>query len=107
MIIKIRRSEFKDWQIIQKLNFGMYAHQAQFDPYLDMDEPFSKESVKDYQDDVSNPKKCVFIAEIDGQSVGYLVGEKTKINYRKLVLGEINHMAVDEKYRGHGIGSKL
>ena len=105
--VLIRKAEPKDWQIIQKLNFGMYSHQTQFDPYLDMDEPFTKESIKDYKDDVSNPKKCALIAEIAGKPVGYLVGEKTKMSYRKLTLAEINHMAVNEKYRCQGIGSKL
>lgn len=103
----IRKAEPKDWQIIQKLNFGMYSHQAQFDPYLDMAEPFTDNSIKEYKDDASNPEKCSLIAEIDGQPVGYLVGARLNVSYRKLKLAEINHMAVDEKYRGQGIGSKL
>lgn len=103
----IRNAESGDWQTIQKLNFGMYPHQAQFDPYLDMAEPFTDNSIKEYKDDASNPEKCSLIAEIDGQPVGYLVGSKLAFSYRKLKLGEINHMAVDKAYRGQGIGSKL
>jgi ribosomal protein S18 acetylase RimI-like enzyme len=103
----IRKAQSKDWQIIQKLNFGMYPHQAQFDPYLNMDEPFTEQSIREYKDDASNPEKCSLIAEIDGKPVGYLVGSKLTFSYRKLKLGEINHMAVNELYRGQGIGSKL
>ncbi|MDZ7587102.1 MAG: GNAT family N-acetyltransferase [Patescibacteria group bacterium] len=106
-LIVIRKAQSNDWQTIQQLNFGMYPHQAQFDPYLDMDEPFTPQSIKEYKDDASNPEKCSLIAEINGEAVGYLVGSKLIVSYRKLRLGEINHMAVSEKFRGQGIGSKL
>lgn len=54
-------------------------------------------------DDIAANASGVLIAEIDGEIVGYItvvLNEKTK-------LGRIPNMAVDETYRGRGIGAKL
>lgn len=105
--VTIRKASPADWQIVQQLNANMYPHQAQFDPYLDMEEPFTKDSVESYKDDVSSPEKCCLIAEVKGKPVGCLLGSKLKLVFRTITVGEINYMSVNEEYRSQGIGSKL
>ena len=49
-----------------------------------------------------HPEEC-FVVEHEGEVIGYAT---TRINRRNSV-GQIPDMAVDEKYRGKGIGRKL
>lgn len=107
MNINIRKSTKDDWQIVQKLNFELYENSYQFDKYICSDDPLSDKSTKEFQDDVVNPNKFCMIAEIDGKSVGYLVGSENNLPWRTNRRGEINHMSVSREYRSHGIGTKL
>ena len=107
MEVKIRKSTKDDWQIVQKLNFELYKNSYQFDKYMDPDDPHSDKSTKEFQDDVINPNKFCMIAEIDGKSIGYLVGSENNLPWRTNRRGEINHMGVSAEYRSHGIGTML
>lgn len=107
MTIKIRKAQPEDWKEIQRLNFEVYEASGEFDFYLDFERPFSEEGIKSYQTDVTDPENCTLIAESDGKSVGYLVGNEKIVEYRRVRIGEISHMGVSPKYRSSGIGSKL
>ncbi len=107
MEVKIRKSVSADWSIIQKLNFEVYVNSYQFDKFMDPDDPHSKTSKKEFQDDVVNPNKFCMIVEIDGKAVGYLVGLESNLPWRTNRRGEINHMGVSPSYRSHGIGTML
>jgi len=54
-------------------------------------------------DDIASNAEGVLVAEIDGTIVGYIT---VVLNYNTK-LGRIPNMAVDETYRGRGIGAKL
>ncbi len=103
----IRASKEEDWQVIQALNAEVFANSLQWDPYLNMDDPYSTESVESYKKAVTDENTFCMIAELDGKAVGYLVGTASNYLYRTNKRGEINHMGVSPEYRSHGFGTKL
>lgn len=107
MITTIRKAEPEDWKIIQRLNREMYDDNKQYDPYLDLDEPYSVKGTKGYQESTRRTDNCVLIAEVDGEAIGYLVGERKEMSYRTNKIAEIDHMAVSPKFQSQGIGAKL
>jgi len=54
-------------------------------------------------DDIAANAAGVFVAEFDGQVIGYI----TTVLDRKAKLGRIPNMAVDARYRGLGLGARL
>lgn len=103
----IRVAQEDDWQTIQALNAEVFANSLQWDPFLNVDDPYSPESVEGYKKAVTDENTFCMIAEIDGKPVGYLVGSASNYSYRTNKRGEINHMGVSPEYRSHGFGSKL
>lgn len=107
MKINLRKSIKDDWQIIQKLNAEVYNNSIQFDPYLKLEDPFTKESEEDYKKTATDINKFCMIAEIDNEPAGYLVGGENNYSYRNNKRGEIFHMGTSPEFRSHGIGSML
>lgn len=107
MPIIYRKSIAEDWKIIKKLNAEVFEHCKQFDAYLDLRDPYTKESEEDYKQTVIDPEKFCMIAERDEKAVGYLAGGENNFSYRNNRRGEIFHMGVSPDARSMGIGSHL
>lgn len=60
-----------------------------------------KRSGIDY--DLRNNPEHTFVAEVDGQVVGYICGR----TYRSTSIGHVANMAVHPDHQGHGVGRKL
>lgn len=58
---------------------------------------------RDAATDCQAQPEGVFVAEVEGQVVGYI---STRLD-RFTGVGRIPNLAVDERYRGHGVGSQL
>lgn len=107
MKIFIRQAHPQEWRTIQKLNCKVFESNLQYDPYLNLKWVFSKSAENIYKKAVSHPRGCCFIAFIDQESIGYLVGSEKCVDYRSVITAEINHIGVLPEYRSQGIGSKL
>jgi len=78
----LRSAVENDWQIIQALNAEVFANSLQFDQYLNLQDPYSTESVDSYKKAATDKNIFCMIAEIDGVPVGYLVGSENNYSYR-------------------------
>lgn len=107
MEVTIRTGNKNDWQDVQRLNVCVYKANKQYDPHLDMQRPTSDVGSAFYQKQLSDSDTLCLIAELGGQAVGYIIGGKRELAYRKLNSAEIYHMGVAPEHRSQGIGSKL
>ena len=56
-----------------------------------------------------DPEACVFVAELDGQVVGYVYAGLEPMSWKELreAAGFIHDVVVADTHRGHGVGEAL
>ncbi|MDD5181782.1 MAG: GNAT family N-acetyltransferase [Candidatus Nanoarchaeia archaeon] len=108
MEIRIRKATVKELEVIQKLNLMLFEKEhKEYDSTLNLEWTFGNEGKKYFSGIIK--KGFSAVAEVEGQVVGYIVGQKSKnYPYRTTTdIAELSNMLVMDKYRGHGIGRKL
>jgi ribosomal protein S18 acetylase RimI-like enzyme len=105
----IRRANNKDLPNIISLSLELMAYDIQFDDSMDKNWPKSENALEFYQERIKKNDGVIFIAEINGEISGCLIGCLAEpLCYRKIkTLAEIEEVFVLEKYRGSQVGSKL
>jgi GNAT superfamily N-acetyltransferase len=93
--IHIREAKISDFKIIYELNKSALGY--------DYPDDTTKERLELI---LKRPTDRVFIAEYGGEAAGYIHGSDYECLYCDS-LKNIMALAVDEKFRGHGIGRKL
>ena len=102
----IRKAELKDLQRIQELNNQLFELElANFDKHLIKDWPLSDEGKQYFESAIK--EGFVIVAEIEGNVVGYLLGEVSDIPYYDFKIAELCNMCIDSNYRKQGIGNAL
>ncbi|MDA1050694.1 MAG: GNAT family N-acetyltransferase [Planctomycetota bacterium] len=108
MDLHIRRYQPTDLETIKRLTLEAFEGvsidrniEDEFGPINNRDWRWRKERHIDF--DVQRDADGVFVAEIDGQVVGYI----TTFRDRDAGIGLIPNLAVDAGQRGHGIGRQL
>ena len=102
----IRKAEIRDLRDIQELNNQLFELEiASFDEYLIKDWPLSNKGKQYFETAIKD--SYVIVAEVDGNVVGYLLGEECNIPYYNFKIAELCNMCVDKNYRKQGIGNKL
>lgn len=108
MKIVIRKAREDELKIVQELNQQLFEHDQPFDETLKMDWPYSEEGIKFFSDRISGKGGVCFVAEVDGEVVGYLAGQVCWSEpYRSVTRTELENTLVREDYRGQKIGEKL
>lgn len=110
MEVKIRKAEIGDLTKIQELNLLLFKKEIhEYDDTLDENWTFSDMGTKYFTNRITDENYCVFVAETDGQMVGYLAGGLSQIHaYRKInKAAELENMFVSDECRGQGIGTEL
>lgn len=105
----IRPANPSDLKAIQDLNHELFKHDAEWISHLVMDWPYDPETGEAYfKGLIDSSDKFCFVAESDGEIIGYLAGTISKPeSYRTLKRAELENMFVKPDHRGQGIGSKL
>lgn len=102
----VRKAEVKDLRRIQELNNQLFELElANFDKYLIKDWPLSDEGKQYFESAIK--EGFVIVAEIEGNVVGYLLGEVSDIPYYDFKIAELCNMCIDSNYRKQGIGNAL
>ena len=80
-----------------------------YDKTLKLDWPKSREGINYFKTSINSKKSCVFVADIENQIVGYLIGADLGIQKDRNMgkLGELESIFILEKYRNFNIGSNL
>lgn len=106
--VEIRAALAADWPTIQQLNYQVFVNDAEHDDDLNLDWPFSPAGVEYYQQLTDGSYGQCFIAEIDGQPVGYVaLAVKKDFDYRRSKYVEIENIGVKPAFRSQRIGTKL
>lgn len=106
-MITIRPLKPIEWQTFQKLNNEVFEDNAAFDADIIVDWAFTEHGIKYYQEALNDPECVTFVAEENGEAVGYIALAPKDLSYRKHKYIEIDNMGVSPSYRGKGVGSML
>ena len=105
----IRQATMEDWQGIAELMVALQnIHAAHYPDIFKKDARRNREY---FEKTLASEHKRVFVAEIDGQIVGYIKGkiireEESEIRFGR-TYGYMDSIYVDEAYRGKLIDQKL
>ena len=103
----IRYAKTEELKAVQDLNFSLFTAENSNDELLDMDWPYN-EGERYFKNLISGECGVCFVAELEGELVGYIAGSITDTNgYRPVKRSELENMFVKEPFRGNGIGDKL
>ena len=107
--MKIRQATVGDLQAITKLNEELFKVDSEWDRTLDFSWPTSTRGQEYFATRLVNEGGVAFVAEIDGEIVGYLCGSiEDALSYRSFErLADLGDMFVLLQYRNAGIGSAL
>lgn len=109
MKVIIRKAREKELKIVQDLNHQLFVHDQKYDPLLVMDWPYEKEGADYFKSRISGEEGVCFVAEVDGEIVGYLAGGMIKPHSEQPVKrrSKLENTLVKETFRNQGIGKKL
>ena len=107
MEINIRIANLDDLKDIQNLNNSLFELEYNnFDDTLKLGWPLDNEGKEYFKDMIE--KNIVFVAEISGNTIGYLAGSICEqISYVTETFAELDNMCVNEEYRRYGVGTLL
>jgi len=111
MKFEIRKAGLGDLNDILSLNKKLFDLEVKsgFDSSLDPNWTETEEANKEITDRISSEDSCGFVVVLDSVVVGYLIGlileEETGRSESKYA--ELEHMFVDDDYRGQGTGKEL
>jgi len=110
--VLVRKAGTDDRQLIERFMAGLQAHECMLEDNRAAPEDSTIAHVDYLLDDMARNSGCAFIAEIDGQPVGFIAcsidadnGAYVKPAQRRF--GYINDIFVDETARGTGIANLL
>ena len=112
MNIMIEKAAMSDVANIQKLNEKLFRLEVSsgFDPDLDIGWSLSEEGGKEIEERISSENEsCGFIAKDGEKIIGYLIGRilEEETGRAQSRYADLEHMFIDDKYRGKGIGRQL
>ncbi|MEK7626231.1 MAG: GNAT family N-acetyltransferase [Patescibacteria group bacterium] len=106
-MITIRKANIGDLKPIQNLSYKLFRNDEGRISNLVMDWSQGPEGEKYFTDRIENRGVC-FVAEDDGEVVGYITGEvKKDISWRSVHISELENIFIEEKYRHQSIGRRL
>lgn len=107
--IIIRKADHSHLKTIQDLNAELFRHDSTYDELLVLDWPYKRVGRQYFKELIDGKAGVCFVAEIDGNIVGYLAGAiKGSESWRAVKKrAELENMLVKKEYRGRGVGSKL
>lgn len=107
--VVIRKAREDELKVVQELNHRLFLHDEEYDSFLDMNWSFGKAGTEYFKRRIAGKDGVCFVAELDGEIVGYLAGGLIKpYSYRTIKKQtELENTLVKEGYRGRGIGEKL
>ncbi len=106
--VSIRRAKEKDISEIVELSYALFQEDAgQRDPFMNLNWP-REGGDEHFSRLVSGDHSVCFLAEMDGEIVGYLVGyAMDATSLRPVKLAELESMFVRKEFRSQGVGGAL
>lgn len=96
-----------DIPVLRSLHADLHKDNFAYDTLLDLNWPLDDRGLKYFTEVIEESSSLLYLAEIDGDVVGYLAGGHKDINYRKTKMAEIYSMTVRPSHQSQGIGEQL
>lgn len=93
--------------ILRTLQVDLHKDNAKYDTLLDLSWPLGDMGLTYFTKTIENSTSISYLAEVDGEIVGYLAGGHKEMSYRKTKIAEIFSMTVAPGHQSQGIGEKL
>ena len=107
MNISIRTATLNDIPVLRTLHADLHKDNVAYDTLLDLNWPLDERGLEYFTKTIEDEHAVLYLAEFDGEAVGYLAGGHKDMNYRKTSMAEIYSMTVSPSYQSKGIGEKL
>jgi GNAT superfamily N-acetyltransferase len=106
--VDVRLAQQEDFKAVQDLNHDLFISDSQYVDDLNNDWPYAEKGAQYFKDMISGKIGVCFVAEMDGEIVGYLVGRVRRPN--GAIAGkraELENMLVKDSFRNQGVGDQL
>lgn len=105
---EIREATIEDIDEIVALNYALFQEDAgQRDPFMNLNWP-KENGQAHFSRHIAGEHSICFLAEIEGEVVGYLVGYlENKSELRPVQVAELESMFIQSEYRGLSVGTDL
>ncbi|HEY5442723.1 MAG TPA: GNAT family N-acetyltransferase [Candidatus Saccharimonadales bacterium] len=105
--VTVRQATVDDLPAVQKLATGLMVSHLPYDPLLEKDWYYHAAGKKYVLTSLKGRNHVCFLAEIDGQAVGYLRGSLCNETWLRVKRSELDNLFIADAYRRHGAGNKL
>ena len=106
-MINIRPAILEDLDTVRQLNDKIFIKNSEYDEDMVPHFALTAEGEKYFRESIETKEGCFFIAEVEGEVVGYVNGAKLDLPYRKSKYFEIQNLGVIPERKKQGIGSML
>lgn len=105
----IRKAVLSDLSQVQDLNHKLFESDLKHFNDLNTEWPYQKEGEEYFKKRINEKDGVCFVAEVDGQVVGYVAGGWSHLNFSayKGKRAELENIYVDVEYQRLGIGAAL
>ncbi len=104
----IRKATLSDFDNLLKLNKDLFLFEKKFSETYNENWPYETAGKEYFARLIVGDKSACFVAEENGEIVGYLMAYCGEYAYRNVnPISELENMFVKEEFRNKGIGSKL
>jgi ribosomal protein S18 acetylase RimI-like enzyme len=108
-MITIRKATIKDLELVQNFNKKLHVYESQYSDEFDEEWVYSESGRAQFENRLKGRNSIVYIAEDNGQPVGFAMAHIFKAFMRKRIdkIGFLEYLYVEDKYRNKGIGAML
>lgn len=108
MNILIRKAQNNDFESVLRLSKALFDHEDRFGHEFNLNWTYGEKGQKYFLERFSDKNAIIFVAEVDGKVVGYIIGFIHAYSARrKNPFCDIENIFIEEKYRKQGLGDKL
>ena len=106
--MEIRKATFNDFEKILSLNKDLFLFEKKFTDTFNEDWSYTNQGKEYFARKIANSNSIFFVAEIDENIVGYILGYIDSYPVRNInPIVMLDNLFISENYRRKGIGSKL
>jgi len=104
----IRKASPDELETILLLSDELTISDLPFDKKVDVSWAHSTNGKKHYGEKIKEISGVCFVAEMNGEIVGYLTAAKKEVpSYRNVTVADLENIFVKKEFRSHGVGKML
>lgn len=106
-MIVMRRVRPSEVNIIQELNKKIFSENTRYDPDYSLGWSLSDDGKKAFEEAINDKSQLFYIAEEEGELLGYITAGPKEWSYRKSKYIEIHNLGIVAEHRRKGVATLL